>query len=205
MIYKGKKLEEYSGKSNSLFKDLTGKTFNQWFVICRSPSLVSGANYFWCECLSCGKIEKVASFTISSGKSKKCFSCQVSERLKDPKSKYYYKEIPKSYYIQIKKSALARNHIFSVTLNYLEDLFIKQNRKCAISGMEIGFNTTLIKNKQGQIKARTHTASLDRIDNNKGYIKNNLQWVYKDINYMKQEYSQEHFLHLCKLIAEYNK
>jgi hypothetical protein len=35
------------------------------------------------------------------------------------------------------------------------------------------------------------TASLDRIDNKKGYIKGNVRWVLLGINYMKNRHSDE--------------
>ena len=46
------------------------------------------------------------------------------------------------------------------------------------------------------------TASLDRIDSKKGYTIDNVQWVYKKINMMKQNYDQKEFVNLCCLIAE---
>jgi hypothetical protein len=56
-------------------------------------------------------------------------------------------------------------------------------------------------------KAKDHknrTASLDRIDSSKGYTKNNIQWIYKPINSMKRDYTQERFIELCKLVAKNN-
>ena len=50
----------------------------------------------------------------------------------------------------------------------------------------------------------TQTASVDRVDNTKGYVTTNIQWVHKDINYMKQEYPQDYFKQLCKLVTEHN-
>lgn len=47
-----------------------------------------------------------------------------------------------------------------------------------------------------------NTASLDRIDNSKGYEEGNIQWVHKDVNFMKRTYSQEYFIKLCTLISE---
>jgi hypothetical protein len=47
-----------------------------------------------------------------------------------------------------------------------------------------------------------HTASLDRIDSSKGYCEDNVQWVHKDINRMKNTFDQDYFISLCKLIAE---
>ena len=49
------------------------------------------------------------------------------------------------------------------------------------------------------------TASLDRIDNTKGYTQDNVQWVHKDINRIKSDLSQEYFLTLCKTVVDWNK
>ena len=49
------------------------------------------------------------------------------------------------------------------------------------------------------------TASLDRIDSTKGYTKNNIQWVHKTINKMKNVLHDEEFIQWCNLIANYNK
>lgn len=46
---------------------------------------------------------------------------------------------------------------------------------------------------------------LDRIDSSKGYIEGNVQWVHKDVNMMKQNYSQKYFIEMCKKIYETNK
>lgn len=48
----------------------------------------------------------------------------------------------------------------------------------------------------------TGTASLDRIDSSKGYIKGNIQWVHKDINKMKNNYNQAYFINLCALVVD---
>jgi hypothetical protein len=37
-------------------------------------------------------------------------------------------------------------------------------------------------------------ASLDRIDNDSGYIEGNIQWVCKRVNYMKHTMKDEYFL-----------
>ena len=46
------------------------------------------------------------------------------------------------------------------------------------------------------------TASLDRLDNTKGYEVGNFQWVHKDINQIRGSLSIPDFMHWCKLIAE---
>ena len=45
------------------------------------------------------------------------------------------------------------------------------------------------------------TASLDRKNSSLDYTKDNIQWVHKDVNYMKMSLSEKYFIKLCKLIA----
>lgn len=83
------------------------------------------------------------------------------------------------------------------TPEYLWDIFIKQNRKCPYSGIELKFAE--IVNNEG---IKEQTASLDRIDSSKGYIIGNLQWVHKDVNKMKQNFSDEYFKTMCIKIGK---
>ena len=62
---------------------------------------------------------------------------------------------------------------------------------CALSGVKLIMPTS--KNKA--------TASLDRIDSTKDYTLDNVQWVHKDINRMKNVYTQEYFIEMCKRVA----
>lgn len=66
-------------------------------------------------------------------------------------------------------------------------LFVNQKQLCALSHLPLEMKST---------------ASLDRIDNARGYIKGNVQWVHKDINFMKQDLSQEEFIEYCQLISQ---
>lgn len=45
-------------------------------------------------------------------------------------------------------------------------------------------------------------ASIDRIDSNLGYVRNNIQWVLKDINKMKNDFDQSHFIELCSKVSK---
>ena len=51
----------------------------------------------------------------------------------------------------------------------------------------------------------TKTASLDRIDSNLSYIKDNVQWIHKDLNRMKNEFSQDRFIEVCKAVFEHQR
>lgn len=48
------------------------------------------------------------------------------------------------------------------------------------------------------------TASVDRIDSTKGYTPDNVQWVDKRINFMKQHFSQVEFVELCCLVSKHH-
>lgn len=96
-------------------------------------------------------------------------------------------------------NALKRNLDFTLTINDLWGLYLSQNKKCAITGVDINIvNATINDNYHLQ------TASLDRIDSTKGYIKTNIQWVHKVINSLKSDFSNVDFFSLCHLVANSN-
>lgn len=52
---------------------------------------------------------------------------------------------------------------------------------------------------------QSKTASLDRIDSSLGYIEGNVQWINKEINYMKMDLPQDKFIEWCEKIYKYKK
>jgi hypothetical protein len=100
------------------------------------------------------------------------------------------------YFYSLRSGAERRNISFEVTKEQLWELLLKQNKKCALTGLPIEL---CIRNKSDS------TASLDRIDSKKGYTLNNVQWVHKDINRMKQNLDQNRFLNLCIAVHNYQK
>jgi hypothetical protein len=105
--------------------------------------------------------------------------------------------IPGRYFYSLQHSAKIRDLKFSITLDYLWDMYILQNKKCALSGLDIRFHSP-------REKFTAQTASVDRIDSNLGYIATNIRWVHKTINYMKMDLVDSEFMDLCKIITEYN-
>lgn len=90
-----------------------------------------------------------------------------------------------------------RNLEMTITIEYIWDLFLQQNRKCALSGVDL----LLWK----YAKDTNANASLDRIDNTKGYIINNIQWIHKTINKMKTDLKQQEFLDFCIIIGKHQE
>lgn len=104
-----------------------------------------------------------------------------------------HKEISGAFFNKIQKSAKSRGHEFCITIEYIYNLYIAQNKKCNLSGLEISLpdNSTFC----------SHTASLDRIDSSKGYVEGNVQWVHKWINRMKSNLAQDEFIYLCRNVS----
>lgn len=110
-------------------------------------------------------------------------------------------DIPIAHLNAIKQNAIKQKHEFTTSPEYLNDLFIKQNKKCALSGTDICF--TPYRNASGTRAAYT-TASLDRIDCSKGYIEGNVRWTHKDINKMRSNHDDEKYYEYCRISHLYH-
>ncbi len=110
-------------------------------------------------------------------------------------TKNRYKEITFTEWKRIQASAARREIGWYLRLKDVWLLFIKQKRKCAISGVSIGFG---FEGKEGK------TASLDRINSHLPYTIDNVQWVHKHINIMKGSYTDEYFIDWCRCVAHHH-
>lgn len=52
-------------------------------------------------------------------------------------------------------------------------------------------------------KRKTNTASLDRIDNTRGYHLSNVHWIHKDLNRMRNTFTIKQFVDWCVLVTEH--
>jgi hypothetical protein len=176
--------------------DLSNKTFGYWYVIDRNREAEGKTKYrsaIWnCRCTCCGIVKPIKSANLRKSRSISCRKC----------SKGYKKRhiLISSYWQEIKSHAVARNLEFAITKDYVWKLYIEQKMKCKLTSIPI----YIAINNVDHIKHRKTTASLDRIDSNKGYIVGNVQWVTKPINRMKFNLPQDQFIELCKLVAKYN-
>lgn len=103
-----------------------------------------------------------------------------------------YKEIPVSWFDTKKRKAESKGRLFEFDIKYVWEVYIRQNKKCALSGLPLDFNKD----------TENAMVSLDRINNNKGYVKRNIQLVHKDVNFMKWTYEQKYFIKMCILVAD---
>lgn len=151
----------------------------------------NGNTYCNVEC-DCGNINEISVSSIINQKVSMCYSCGKTYASKG------YKDISGSYWQCLKRGAHTRKIQFNITLEYIWDLYEKQNKQCALTGLPIKFQKTYYKKHFNKLQ----TASIDRIDNNIGYIEGNCQLIYKQVNFMKHRHLQEDFILIANMIAK---
>ena len=145
--------------------------------------------YWKCKCLVCGAIKvRYASYFKKDKETQHCEDCSWKRSFKG------YEEIPQTYWNRVLLQAKQRKIPVTISIEEAWSLYEKQNRKCIYTGEPILFGKRNRKIKQ--------TASLDRVDSSRGYTKDNVQWVHKDINIMKGSLSSERFVYLCSKVKE---
>ena len=78
-----------------------------------------------------------------------------------------YEEITGAYFASIRSGAKTRGIEFNLTIKDIWDLFLKQNRLCALTKVQMTFE-----------KGKQTTASLDRINSKLGYTILNVQGYF---------------------------
>ena len=174
-------------------RDLIGKNFGELTVIKFDNESTKKRRWIVkYNGYKCGKEYSLLEHHLIYGKITTCYNCVAKKRrLKNTISSAIWYRIKKRY----KDNSIKISPL--ITKEYLWDLYIKQNKKCALSGIDIYLASSSVNKKE-------NTASVDRIDSSKGYIPDNVQWVHKKINKMKLDYSQNYFIELCGLVAKNN-
>ncbi len=172
-------------------EDLAGKVFGNLTVLRRDYDRENTSAYWVVRC-SCGHQGSVLGSHLRRGRTYSCMRCAGLGR-----RAHIAGEIPATYWKQLERGALKRGFEFSITPEFAWGLFLRQRQKCALSGRPIGF-----RDDGGARSGRhKHTASLDRIDSTKGYTPDNVQWVHKTVNYMKQDLLEDEFISFCHSVA----
>jgi deoxycytidylate deaminase len=178
------------------FNDLAGKKFGYLAVIERSIKFTKTRGAIWiCKC-ECGESCEVPTNSLTSGNKITCGNKKnhMNNSL-DPRV-LRCGEIPLSHINNTKQNAIKRNLLFTVSPEYLWDLFIKQNKICVLSGLPLQFTP----HRAATSTRRDFTnASLDRIDSSVGYIEGNVRWVHKALNIMRMSLTDKDFLEYCRL------
>lgn len=169
---------------------LVGKKFSFLEVVDWDGHNGKGKHFWTCLC-KCGSVVFVVTDKLKSGNTKSCGCYRASI----PRKKFYTGcgELNGTLWGRITQQATRRNISINITKEDAWDIYLRQKGNCAISGLPIAF----LSRRKGK-----NTASLDRIDNSKGYEIDNVWWVHKDVNIMKNVYNIDYFLTLCRMISE---
>lgn len=168
-----------------------GQQFSYWTIIKDLPLSRNKARKFLCKCI-CGNEKEVFYSHLVRKNSRSC-GCR------NPRKEERYNwtgcgDLTGDHWNQIVRSASGRKGRpsipLSITIQDAWELFETQKGKCALTDLEIKLG------KRGE-----STASLDRIDSNKGYELCNIQWVHKDVNRMKNIFSQKRFIEIATLVT----
>jgi hypothetical protein len=163
-----------SRKHHTNAKELVGSVFGNWQVLTCEGANQHQCLIFKCRC-ACGHIKLIEGSKLRKDRYPLCAKCLPVIRASSAVRLVWKK---------INWCAKARGLCIEVGWDYLEELFkLPKTVKEAQNGAT--------------------TASLDRIDSAKGYLNGNVQWIHKDLNRMKQEFSDEKFLDWCRRVVQH--
>lgn len=166
-----------------------GQRFGKWTVLDAANLGNSRHKKLLARC-DCGVVRPVHLENLKSLKSTGCRKCSGMQRESNP-SWSGYKDIPGQFWGILVRGAKEREINVDITIEDLQDVWLLQGGKCALSGLDI----KLCAKRDGL------TASVDRIDSALGYVKGNIQFVHKDVNLMKNKFNQEYFIEMCRNIT----
>jgi hypothetical protein len=142
---------------------------------------------------------------IKYNKTKHCDTCysknpklyvnltDEEKRIQIAKSRDWVKNNPvRTKLLAAKNRAKLKNLEFDLDEPFIIELFEKQNKKCCYSGFPISLNY------------ETNMFSIDRIDSNIGYTKNNVCLCLTNVNTMKLDMNIEDFFKMIEAIYKYS-
>lgn len=153
-------------------------------------------------CYKCKTYKPIHLFDINSEnwyrairdrRCKECKRLQALKRKEENRGKQDLERLLLERWHGAKDRAKRYNIQFNLTLEYLKELWLKQQGKCAISNIDMTYVFNC-----GRIPTNV---SIDRIDSAKGYIMNNIQLVCMACNQMKSDLFEHKLYEFCKAIV----
>ena len=145
------------------------------------------------SCPSCGSVSSYLrrNYAILSYKEDKlCKKCSNSIPKKNQHNGWAGGFLRRSFINKYKLHANLRGYNWELSDDYLAQLLIEQDFKCALTRWPIS-----------AVDSNKNTGSLDRIDSSIGYVVGNVQWVHRMVNMCKQQYSQSDFIEMCNAVS----
>jgi hypothetical protein len=143
-----------------------------------------GRTNFYCS-LSC------------AGKAPRYNSWSSSKENKENLSKYSNNRADEyTGFREYMRRANKRNQVVDLDLPYLKELWELQDGRCAYTKVKLE-HPTYTKSTERY----NYMSSLDRIDNSKGYIKGNVQYVSVSVNWLKNKMDNNHLAEFFKIVS----
>lgn len=166
----------------------SGQKFNKLTTV-KVVDISKNRTFIWeCVC-DCGNISNVRTSQLKNQSIK---SCGCIAKGDSNKRWTGCGEVSGNFYTGIRCCAKNRKIDFNISVEDIWNTYLKQDKKCYLSGLDINF------------KMYNETASVDRIDSSLGYKINNIGICHKDINKIKASFSVSDFIEYCKLISTFN-
>ena len=175
------------------YKDITGKRFTKLVAIKFDGFDRHNKAKWLCKC-DCGNIKSINHCSLNRKLTKSCGCISIyKKRIKS------YEDIPYQWFRRLKEQAISRNYNFDITIKDIWNQYVKQNKKCYYTDLDINFSNNMANQPQ------LATASVDRIDSNKNYTINNIVICHKIVNLSKNFLNREEFIKICNLVAYKHK
>ena len=172
------------------------RSFNHLTAI--KYSHTNRVEYWEFECDLCNNLVITRKPDVTRGKIKSC-GCVKNKKNLNGQWKGIILEgnyLNGRTYGHYKRLAKKRGIDFELTIEDMLEVFINQKKICPYTKKQLFIEPKDIQNRTPR------NASLDRKDSEKGYVKGNVQWVYKPINNLKNTLSHQEFIDLCCAVAK---
>ena len=143
----------------------------------------------------CGKVITAKARDVIRGRKRSC-TCYAFRKKENNPNWTGIGDLRGSYWNNLTNNAKSRDIKLLISQQEAWDLFLAQKKKCALTGVGLVFSSGW--------QAADGTASLDRIDSSKPYVKGNVQWVHKAINNMKKGLPEDAFKDWCLKVVQYS-
>lgn len=152
------------------------------------------------HCRSCNTIKDADQYWYYNDKRRNkgrrreacCKVCRSGERLKRQRSLSGFLKRKVS---QLKSARTKQGVYFELTADDCIDIYQKQFGMCALSGQALEYGTPHVD------KWTSLNISIDRINEDEGYTKDNIQLVCASINFMRGRLPLDVFVGLCRRVA----
>jgi hypothetical protein len=171
-----------------------GRRFGSRVVVADAGRDGHGQRLWRVRC-DCGGEADVLALVLIKGRSVTCMAC--TRRKQSGAGGVNWRgvgRVPGTAYRNFVAQAERRGIEWSLTIEFVADLFEKQGGKCALTGWPLEFF-------RGAHHGRGN-ASIDRIDSASGYVPGNVWIVHKNVNFAKQSLSVDDFVAMCRAVTE---